>query len=99
MFSKHNIPLIPCKNLYHGTTYDNYIPAISLYKAWASYSKGSAGEKYVCDSDNGPEALKKILDNVEYSADDIDLIVALNKSLDVVHLRSDLAAAFIEGGQ
>ena len=42
--------------------------------------------------------MKKVLDSVEYSADDIDLAVTLNKSLDIVHFRSDLAAAFIEGG-
>jgi len=39
------------------------------------------------------------MSSVEYAADSIDLIVALNKALDVVHFRSDLAAAFIEGGQ
>lgn len=42
--------------------------------------------------------MKKVLNSVEYSADTVDLIVALNKSLDVVHFRSDLASAFIEGG-
>lgn len=72
--------------------------AIELYKAWASYAKGTAGEEYICDSDNGPAEILKILNSVEYSADDIDLIVTLNKALDVVHFRSDLAAAFIEGG-
>lgn len=76
---------------------DNYI-AVELYKAWAAYAKGRAGEKYVCDSDNAPSDLLKILNSVEYSADDIDLVVTLNKALDVVHFRSDLAAAFIEGG-
>ena len=77
---------------------DNYI-AVQLYRAWAAYARGTAGEEYVCDSDNAPPDLLKILNSVEYSADDIDLIVTLNKALDVVHFRSDLAAAFIEGGQ
>ena len=40
-----------------------------------------------------------MLNSVEYSADDIDLAITLNKALDIVHFRSDLAAAFIEGGQ
>ena len=100
LFKKHGIPALPSYSLTDGkTVIDDYYPAAMLYKAWASYAKGVAGEKYVCDSDNGPAALKKILDNIEYAADDIDLIVALNKALDVVHFRSDLAAAFIEGGQ
>ena len=96
-FKSAGIPAIPNYVPGEGVVTD-YFPAAMLYKAWASYAKGTAGEKYVCDSDNGPEALRKVLDNVEYSADDIDLIVALNKSLDIVHFRSDLAAAFIEGG-
>lgn len=81
------------------TILEDYYAPIQLYKVWASYTKGNAGEKHVCDSENGPAELKKVLNGVEYSADTIDLIVALNKSLDIVHFRSDLAAAFIEGGQ
>lgn len=99
LFKKHGIPAVPNYSPADGKVVDDFYPAVMLYKAWASYAKGAAGEKYVCDSDTGPEALKKILDNVEYAADDIDLAVALNKALDVVHFRSDLAAAFIEGGQ
>ena len=99
LFKRHSIPAIPNFSPYDGRVIDDYYPAAMLYKAWASYAKGVANEKYVCDSDNGPEALRKILDNVEYAADDVDLVVALNKCLDVVHFRSDLAAAFIEGGQ
>ena len=78
------------------TGYGCYRP---LYSAWASYGKGRAGEEYVCDSDNGPEPLKKILRSCEYDADDIELISTLNKAVDVVHFRSDLANAFLEGGQ
>lgn len=99
LFKKHGIPAIPNFSPADNKVIDDYFPAAMLYKAWASYARGVAGEKYVCDSDNGPEALRKILNNVEYAADDIDLAVALNKCLDVVHFRSDLAAAFIEGGQ
>ena len=84
---------------WHGNAIEDYYAPIQLYKVWASYAKGNAGEKYVWDSDNGPADLKKVLNGVEYSADTIDLIVALNKSLDIVHFRSDLAAAFIEGGK
>ena len=71
-----------------------------LYAAYAAFAKGGrSSEQYVADSVQGPPILKKILDNVEYAADVIDLIVALNKCLDVVHFRNDLASAFIEGGQ
>jgi len=98
LFKKHGVPAIPNFSPAENKVIDDYYPAAMLYKAWASYARGVAGEKYVCDSDNGPDALKKILDNVEHAADNVDLVVALNKCLDVVHFRSDLAAAFIEGG-
>lgn len=96
-FKEAGIPAIPNYMPGEGIVTD-FFPASMLYRAWASYAKGTAGEKYVCDSDNGPGELRKVLNSVEYSADDIDLTVALNKALDVVHFRSDLAAAFIEGG-
>ena len=98
-FEKHGIPKLPRYDSWKNQDVDDYLAALVLYKKWGSYAKGNAGEPYVCDSDNGPEPLKKALSSVEYSADTIDLIVALNKSLDIVHFRSDLAAAFIEGGQ
>ena len=98
-FKKHGIPTLTRYDSWHMTTFEDYFAAVQLYIVWASYAKGNAGEKYVCDSDNGPADLKKVLNSVEYSADTIDLVVALNKALDVVHFRSDLAAAFIEGGQ
>ena len=98
-FEKHGIPRLPRHDTWKDQDVDDYLAALVLYKKWGSYAKGNAGEPYVCDSDNGPEPLKKALSSVEYSADTIDLIVALNKSLDIVHFRSDLAAAFIEGGQ
>ena len=78
--------------------YVKYGAVSELYAAWASYATGKYGEIYVCDSHNGPDALLKILNETEYSADTLDLVVMLNKALDVVHARSDLAAAFIEGG-
>ena len=77
----------------------DYMIIIELYKAWAAYGKGNAGELYICDSDNGPEELKKVLKSCEYDADDIELIITLNKAIDIVHFRSDLALAFLEGGQ
>ena len=98
-FKKHGFQKFLRNNSWNGTIFEDYYAPIQLYKVWASYAKGNAGEKYVCDSDNGPTDLKKVLNSVEYSADTIDLIVALNKALDIVHFRSDLAAAFIEGGQ
>ena len=98
-FKKHGFQKFLRNSSWNEAILEDYYAPIQLYKVWASYAKGNAGEKYVCDSDNGPAALKKVLNSVEYSADTIDLIVALNKSLDVVHFRSDLAAAFIEGGQ
>lgn len=98
-FKKHGFQKFLRNSSWNGSILEDYYAPIQLYKVWASYAKGNAGEKYVCDSDNGPVTLKKVLNSVEYSADTIDLIVALNKSLDVVHFRSDLAAAFIEGGQ
>lgn len=98
-FKKHGFQKFLRNSSWNGAILEDYYAQIQLYTVWASYAKGNAGEKYVCDSDNGPAALRKVLNSVEYSADTIDLIVALNKSLDVVHFRSDLAAAFIEGGQ
>ena len=98
-FKKHGFQKFLRNSSWNGAILEDYYAPIQLYKVWASYAKGNAGEKYVCDSDNGPAALRKVLNSVEYSADTIDLIVALNKSLDIVHFRSDLAAAFIEGGQ
>ena len=98
-FKKHGFQKFLRNSSWNEAILEDYYAPIQLYKAWASYAKGNAGEKYVCDSDNGPAALKKVLNSVEYSADTIDLIVTLNKSLDIVHFRSDLAAAFIEGGQ
>ena len=103
-FKKHGIPAIT-RRIIFGVTDDqvgettDYLAAVELYKAWASYGKGKAGEQYVCDSDYGPEKLKKVLSETAYDDDTIDLAVALNKCLDVVHFRSDLAAAFIEGRQ
>ena len=96
-FKRHGIPLLARKDPGTGKVIEDYLGPIILYKAWGSYAKGRM-EKYVSDSDNGPEALKKVLNSCEYAADDIDLIVTLNRALDVVHLRCDLAAAFIEGG-
>ena len=98
-FKKYGIPALPRYDSWHDKMTEDYLAAIQVYKKWGSYAKGNAGEKYVCDSDNGPEPVRKVLNDVEYLADDIDLIVTLNKALDVVHFRSDLAAAFIEGGQ
>jgi hypothetical protein len=68
-----------------------------VYAAWASYGKGRF-EKFVCDSDNGPEALKKVLNSCPYDGDDLELAVTINRAVDTVHTRSDLANAFIEGG-
>ena len=99
LFKKHGIPALPNHDPWHDRVVEDYLAALQVYKAWAAYARGNAGEKYVCDSDNGPAQLKKVLSGVEYSADDIDLAITLNKALDIVHFRSDLAAAFIEGGQ
>lgn len=99
LLEKHGIQKAKWHDPWHDRVEESYMAALQLYKAWGAYAKGSKGEPYVCDSDNGPKPLKKVLSSVEYSADDIDLVVALNKALDIVHFRSDLAAAFIEGGQ
>ena len=99
LFQKHGLPKTWRYDKWHGKDVEDYLAVTTLYRSWGAYAKGNAGEKWVCDSDNGPAQLKKVLDSVEYSADDIDLAVTLNKSLDIVHFRSDLAAAFIEGGQ
>lgn len=98
-FKRHGIPALMHYDDWEQQWIEDYFAAVQLYKAWASYSKGNAGEPYVCDSDWGPSDLRKRLNATEYSADTIDLIVLLNKCLDVVHFRSDLAAAFIEGGK
>lgn len=98
VFKANGIPEAVSHNDFLGKDV-KYDAAARLYCAWASYATGKYGEKCVCDSHNGPKELIKVLDSVEYSADTLDLVVTLNKSLDVVHARSDLAAAFIEGGQ
>ena len=98
-FKRHGIPALMHYDEWERKWTEDYFAAVQLYKAWASYAKGNAGEPYVCDSAWGPSDLRKRLNATEYSADTIDLIVLLNKCLDVVHFRSDLAAAFIEGGQ
>lgn len=98
-FANHGIPKTQRYDSWYDKDVEDYFAAIKLYEVWGSYGKGRAREQYVCDSNNGPGDLKKVLDAVEFSADDVDLLVALNKALDVVHFRSDLAAAFIEGGQ
>lgn len=99
IFAKYKIPALEHHNVWYDKFEKGYFAAMQMYEAWAAYAKGSAAEQYVCDSDNGPAALKKVLNSVEYAADDIDLAVALNKALDVVHFRSDLALAFIEDGK
>lgn len=97
-FENHGIPKLARREwTCNEDVVEDYFAACGLYIKWAAYAKGFEGA--ICDSDYGPEKLKKVLDSVEYSADDVDLIVALNKALDVVHFRSDLAAAFIEGGK
>lgn len=101
VFKKYGIPAVPCKgydmtnNIVMG-----YSPAAQLYASWCAFSIGHnrTREKYICDSGNGPALLKKVLNDVEYAVDTIDLVVTLNKCLDVVHFRNDLALAFIEGG-
>ena len=97
-FKKHGVPEVETTNDFKGKQ-SKYSVVAEVYSAWASYATGKYGEKYVCDSHNGPAALINVLNETEYSADDVDLAVMLNKALDIVHARSDLAAAFIEGGQ
>lgn len=49
-------------------------------------------------SDYGIRPVSKILDSLPDEPDASEMIVALNRCLDVVHQRGDLASAFIEGG-
>lgn len=99
VLKKYGFPSKTVFSKWKGKDVENFFPTIELYKAWAAYAKGNFGETYVCDSDNAPSQLIKTLSNCDYSADVVDLIVTLNKSLDIAHARSDLAQAFIEGGQ
>lgn len=98
-FKKAGIPKLLQFDALSKYFYQDFHPAFCIYKAWASYGRGRAGEEYVCDSDYGPEKLKKVLRDCEYDADEVELIATLNKAVDVVHFRSDLAAAFLEGGE
>lgn len=99
-FADNGIPNLWRRDAWSGKDIKDYGAAISLYIYWAAYAKGRAGDEFTCDSDNGPAEVRKVLDGVEYASGDVDLLVALNKALDVVHFRSGLAAAaFIEGGQ
>ena len=97
-FKKHGFAKLHRHDFWNDKDVEDYYVAMNLYRAWAAYGKGDAGELYICDSDNGPEPLKKVLRNCEYDADDIELISTLNKAIDIVHFRSDLALAFLEGG-
>ena len=98
VFQKHKLPTTRRHDTWNDKIVEDHKAVMGLYIAWAAYARGGS-EKYVCDSDNGPEPLKEILNSVDYLANDEELIVTLNKALDVVHFRSDLASAFIEGGQ
>ena len=98
-FEKHGLKKMSRYSAWTDKKVEDYYIAVNLYKAWAAYGKGDAGEPYICDSDNGPQLLKNVLRSCEYDADDIELITTLNKAIDVVHFRSDLALAFLEGGQ
>ena len=98
-FKKAGLPALLQYNAMDKVFMNNYFPVLRIYEAWASYGRGRAGEEYVCDSDYGPEKLKKVLRDCEYDADEVELIATLNKAVDVVHFRSDLAAAFLEGGE
>lgn len=98
-FKKYGFQKFLRHDSWTGTDVEDYFAPLQLYKCWGSYAKGTAGEEWICDSDNEPAQLKKVLDSVEYSADTLDLVVTLNKAVDVVHFRSDLANAFLEGGQ
>ena len=71
IFEKHHIPKVKHYDDFNEEWVEDYFIAMQLYCAWASYGKGRAGEQYVCDSDNGPEALKKVLNSIEYDADEI----------------------------
>ena len=50
-------------------------------------------------SDYGIKPIRNILAKLEVSAPVSEKIVAINKVLDVIHQRGDLASAFIEGGR
>lgn len=68
-----------------------------VYAAWASYGKGRF-EKFVCDSDFGFIKIKQILDEYRYNISNLELVALINRIIDVVHMRNDLANAFVEGG-
>ena len=50
-------------------------------------------------SDYGIKPIAKIFQELDDNATSAEMIVALNKILDVVHCRGDLSSMFIEGGQ
>jgi len=81
-----------------GYVEDTCYTAMALYAVWAAFASG-INTKYMCRSNSGPDKLKDILRSIPYDASDVDLIVALNRSLDVVHCLNDLSLAFIEGGK
>lgn len=95
---KLNLPTI-MRQRYADSMTKDWFAVCKLYEAWAAYAEGGMGEKYICDSDNGPKPLKEVLNDCEYDADDVQLILTLNKAVDIAHFRSDLTLAFLEGGQ
>ena len=68
-----------------------------VYAAWASFGRGTH-EKNVCDSDNAPHMIKKLLNICSYNADDMTFVATINRIIDIVHCRNDLSNAFVEGG-
>lgn len=60
---------------------------------WAVYP-----DKKPAYSDLGLEPLEKILDEETPDMDANDILLLINRCLNVVHPRNDLASAFVEGG-
>lgn len=72
---------------------DEYLESIGFYE-WCKLPDGSDAW-----SDYGLEPIWNILKSIPENASASDLLIALNRILDVTHSRGDLSSAFIEGGR
>ena len=79
-----------CKDYYD---YAQFLEDVGFYD-WCQLPDGSDAI-----SDYGIEPISKILNELSPNSTPEDKLIIINRCLDVVHCRGDLASAFIEGGR
>jgi len=71
----------------------DFLESIGYYN-WAQLPDGSAAI-----SDYGIQPIAKILDELSPASTPEDKLLIINRCLDIIHCRGDLASAFIQGGR